>query len=170
MSWMKLLVLALLASSLYTFPASAEHHRDHAIVHLDNACEQLGFVEISLNRWEVSVDGANPGFFTRMRYALRNALRDCEEVADMLEDGEDLDIIRRRLSQPTESSPTSTVGTLFFALYGIAWTVVDTEDADYDSFHRLLRRLEHGWRNVDLAIWHVNDAIREEIYDDPDFQ
>ncbi len=160
-----LLVVLALAS-----PASAKHHRGHAIVHLENALVQLVSARLSLDRWEDSLANPDAGTFSRTRYNFEAAITDCEEVIVLLQNGEDLDIIRRRLTKPTVASPEATVNSLFFALYEIAFTPVGSDGADYDKLHRVLRRLTHGWRNADMAIWHVTDAIREEVYDDPDFQ
>ncbi len=164
-SFAVLLVVLPLAS-----PALAEHHRGHAIIHLDNSCAQLKATRLALTRFEDSLENPRTGFFSRVRLNLELAIEDCEEVAFLLQDGEDLDVIRRRLTQPTGANPKSTVRALFFALYEVAFTVVGSDGADYDQFHRAIRRLSHGWSHADLAIWHVTDAIREEIYDDPDFQ
>ncbi len=151
-------------------PATAGHHRGHAVVHLDNSCAQLKAARLPLDRFEDSLADPRTGFFSRTRLNLELAIEDCEEVAFLLQDGEDLDIIRRRLTQPTGANPKSTVRALFFALYEVAFTVVGTDGADLDSFHRAIRRLVHGWSHADLATWHVIDAIREETYDDPAFK
>ena len=167
---MKCLLAVLLVAFVWASPASASHHRGHAVVHLENALAQLVSTRLSLERWEDSLANPDPGFFARTRYNFEAAITDCEEVIVLLQDGVDLDIIRRRLTKPTISSPEATVNSLFFSLYEIAFTPVGSDGSDYDQIHRVLRRLTHGWRNVDMAIWHVIDAIREEVYDDPDFQ
>ncbi len=164
-------ILAILLVALaWASPASASHHRGHAVVHLENAIGQLVIARITLDRWENSLANPDPGFFSRTRFNFEAAITDCEEVIVLLQDGADLDIIRRRLTKPTISSPEATVNSLFFALYELAFTVVGTDGADYDMLHRTIRRFDNGWRDVDMAIWHVQDATREEIYGDPAFQ
>ncbi len=163
----------LLALSFISFPAAAEHHRGHAIVHLSNSCNQLEQSVISLDRWEDSLPSPNLNTFKIARGNLARATEAvCIIVPDMLANGEDLDVVRRELTQPNQiERPVSAVIDLFFVLYGIDFTVVDTEGqgADYRNFYRFIARLNDAWKHLDLAIWHVNDAIREEIYEDPDF-
>lgn len=165
-----LIAAVLLAVSVWAAPAAAFHHRGHAVVHLENAIVQLVSARLNLGRWENSLANPDPSFFSSTRFNLEAAIMDCEEAIALLQDGADLDIIRRRLTKPTISSPEATVNSLFFTLYEVAFTVVGTDGANYDQFHRVIRRLTHGWRNVDMAIWHVQDATREEVYNDPAFQ
>ncbi len=159
-----------LLALVWASPASAFHHRGHAVVNLESAIAQLGFARRSLDRWEASLANPDADFFSRVRFNFEAAITDCEEVIVLLEGGGDLDYIRRRLTKPTVASPEAAVNSLFFAMYELAFTVVGTNGADYDSLHRAIRRFDNGWRDVDMAIWHVTDAIREEIYDDPAFQ
>ncbi len=171
---MKILIATLLTIVLTTLPASATHHRAHAIVHLGNACNQLNQSVISLNRWEDSLLSPNLNTFGVARGNLARVTEAaCITVPDMLANGEDLDVVRRELTQPNQiERPVSAVIDLFFVLYGIDFTVVGTEGqgADYRNFYRFVARLNDAWKHTDLTIWHVNDAIREEIYLDPDFQ
>ena len=155
----------LLALSLVSFPAAAEHHRGHAVVHLGNACNQLQQSVISLDRWEDSLLSPNTNTFVIVRSNLARVTGTvCNTAPDMLVSGEDLDAIRRELTQPSQiERPVSAVIDLFFALYGVDFTVVGTEGqgADYNNFYRFVARLNDAWKHLDLAIWHVNDAIRE---------
>ena len=166
---LKTLIILLGLSFMWASPTLAAHHRGHAVVHLDNSCAQLRAARLPLNRFEDSLANPLTGFFSRTHLNLELAIEDCEEVVLLLQDGEDLDVIRRRLNQPTGTNPKSTVRALFFAIYEVAFTVVGSDGADYDMFHRAIRRLSHGWSHADLALWHVIDAIREEVYLDPDF-
>ncbi len=168
---MKLLVVLISIAFIWASPVLAGHHRGHAVDHLDHGCKQLRFARTNLNSWEASLLNPDANFFARTRNNLELTIKECEEVAELLMDtNEDLDVIRRRLNQPTVNPSFSASRTIFFALYEIAFTIVGTQGADYDQFHRLNRRMQQGWADIDLAIWHVVDAIREEIYNDPDFQ
>lgn len=168
---MKRLFAVFLVALMWASPVSASHHRGHAVDHLDHGCKQLRFARANLNNWEASLLNPDPNFFSRTRNNLELTITECEEVADLLLDpSENLDVLRRRLNQPTTNPPISASRTIFFALYEVAFTVVGTQGANYDQFHRLNRRMQQGWADIDLAIWHVIDAIREEVYDDPDFQ
>ena len=164
-------LFSVLVVLLLTSPALAEHHRGHAVVHLDNGCKQLRFARANLDNWEASLQNPDPNFFARTRLNLELTITDCEEVAELLMNPDtDLEVIRRRLTQPTADPSFSASMTVFLALYEIAFTTVGSEGANYDQFHRLNRRMQQGWFDIDLAAWHVIDAIREEIYDDPEFQ
>ncbi len=166
----KLIVLIL--GLLFSMAASADHHRGHASdMHMVSS---LRFLDASLSIAERSRD--NPKTPERAAYHLnkyliyagkyRNRIAAAQEL---LRTGGDLDDIRRLMSAPGFGSERES------ADYGLAATVsilaaAVREGADNRQMSLILTRHSKAAQFFGWAHWHVVDAIREEIYQDPEFQ
>ncbi|GAG41102.1 unnamed protein product, partial [marine sediment metagenome] len=152
--------------------ASAEHHRGHAIAHLDGAINWLdssiGLAALYRDNnadTELQVKRANKYVIYATKY--RNRMSD---ALSLLSSGGDLDEVRRLMNAP------GIPGKRESALWGVTQIVaiintMITEDAP--NLARLKGVLRLQTKSAGLAgyaLWHVNDAIREEIYQDPEFQ
>jgi len=85
----------------------------------------------------------------------------------------DLDEVRSFLNQPKRkegviSDATSALSRISIATSLLARASRAKAEPSYELGHTI-QYLSSGWDHIDRAIWHVNDAIREEVYNDPDF-
>jgi hypothetical protein len=151
------------------YTANAEHHRDHAINILNGSNSTLRLVETQVKQFYASgtysaEDDKN------LRIILRLIVRALDQSSAartiLLDEKGDLDTARRLLSQPKYSgvSFSSTLRGLRVAnLVGIR------PDAPYE-LNQIMRNLTNIQFSLERAMWHTQDAIREEVYQDPKFE
>ena len=163
----------ILAIALFATPASAGHHRVHALDFIDKGCETLVLAQKDLDNWRLHQSDPIDWLIDNVQGHLNFLYEDCEDLQFMLETPNyDLEIIRRRLNQPFRSGARSSI-TFFWAMtYEMGYSIhhrTDISRLGYKSINRFIRTASQAWRWFDLAIWHVTDTIREETYLDPDF-
>ena len=167
---------------LVAIPAHADHHRSHAIDFLLAAADELAIVQQEISRYTNSYEPGDALFYTdaRVHSQLQNIDNALDSIGTQisvalahLADPRDasLDLARRSLTQPTTSGEKSAVMQAWIVIYTNNVIRNNTEPGTSKGSN-MLGVVGHGsvmWRHLDEAVWHVNDAIREEIYDDPVF-
>lgn len=160
-------VLALLALSL---TAHAEHHRGHAIMHMDNS---LRFLDAAMTIAQAARDNTETSALAAQNldkyliYAGKYHNR-IAAAKDVLASGGDLEEARRLVSAPGVEPELES------ADYGLAATVsilavAVREGANDQQMSLILTRHSKAAQFFGWAHWHVIDAIREEVYADPVF-
>ena len=165
--------LLLLAIVLFATPAQAVHHRQHVLDHLDASCQKLILAQKDLWNWERSQSDPDFGLFDRISGHLDNLLIDCHEIPLLLANPDaDLKVIRRRLYQPWGGGGRSSATFYWAMLYETGYSITHRSESTrlgFKGLNRFLRSTALAWRTFDMAIWHIENAILEEIYLDPDF-
>ena len=155
------------------------HHRQHAIQHLRDCASHVhgaqfkfsDFIDVSTNP-NLSLGNSTAPFLNH----LANVSKDLVDLVALLGDETaDLDVIRRRISQPkldtpTDPQPTSTLRDMRLAIYILQNISINEVNEAEDKLAMITRTLSAGWGFLDMAEWHIIDAIREEKYSDPAFQ
>lgn len=166
----KVLLLLLLA-----LPVQAAHHRSHALGFL---LESMEFHAESQHRFAIYLSRqqctgtpaqcAKVIEFTAI-IGLNLDLIDAKqaELHTALEAG-DLETLRALVNQPQQAGQ-SILQHMFRINYPAA-VLLFSGATPITPLQRLLISNTVAWRNMDRVIWHINDAIREEIYVDPAFQ
>ena len=170
---MRALLLLLLLPAL----AGAGHHRGHAIGFLVDASDEIAAAQVQLALFSAQLEVADS---SRDEATLRSFIQQAEvklalaseQLVDSLDnlsepDTDRLKITRRILNAPNDTTPTSMSGNLQAAMQYMAGTA-GAEPAANRGY--AMRALSLAWKLTDRAAWHVDDAIREEIYLDPEFQ
>ena len=156
------------------------HHRQHVIEWLDKASNQLtsgqhAFAEFLLkverpsgmpdSDWELRLQWMREvsSSFVKAQRAIVTVMA---KIGDDTQPVEILDEIRRLVNQPNKEGARSTAYHFFWATRPLAY-LGGLEPAEPLNL-ALIRGIE-AWDYVDRTIWHINDAIREEIYEDPAF-
>ena len=148
-----LLTLLLLLPML----ASADHHRAHAINHLNDANRMLRSTLVHADTLGSS----------KLRIYTQKYINQVDAAIAALHDPDsDLDNIRRFVNHPNTGE---SVANGMSSIRAIAITLV-VDGNNLLAVRLLLSRQNKAWFSVDRAIWHIQDAIREEIYLDPEFQ
>lgn len=154
-----------------SFAAQAGHHRGHAVGFLDQVDLHNGqfqkWVTLYANSCRFSAEDQTSidvlfrysGFLTDGVAAERAILQDPNG---------DLDDVRRRINQPNHERPNSSV-TIVSGLLHRARMLIPSCPAGNAYLRNAIFRITLMWINIDRAAWHVNDAIREEVYKDPEF-
>jgi len=154
------------------------HHRQHAIEFLEESQKRLESARGSLVYY---LDGIvlSEEQQTQFESVLRYIDRGLVQVNKALTEAPcgDLDEIRRFLSQPRMDTGdgvansalivTAVALNTYRKLHGVGDIHPDGNRAV--NFDNGMRAIKVAWTNLDLAVWHIVDAIREEIYQDPNF-
>ena len=160
------MILLLIASVV-----QAEHHRGHAVTHMDDS---LRFLDAALVIAENNRD--DPATPEQASYHLNKYLiyagkyrNRIEAARELLLTGGNLEDIRRLVSAPGFGAEKES------ADYGIAITVsilavAVREGGNSFQMSMILTRHSKADQFLGWAHWHVIDAVREEIYQDPEFQ
>ncbi len=164
-----LIIAALL---LFSVAANAGHHRVHALGFIEGMKFNINQME---NKLTIYANGgcvfneADQGSIDVLfRYAL--FLEDNLVVlSGILEDPSgDLDAARRLLHQPDHVGGSASK--LIVGLTHRARMLMLACPASNNQLQGVVQRLSLLWEGLDRVIWHVTDAIREEIYQDPSFE
>ena len=148
------------------------HHRDHALGHINSASNHLEFTQVKYARFLSSTTITNPPDVSHQEFLQRvvAVFDDLVEVSIMLGDpSSNLDKARRKLTRANIAGSQATINHLKYATNWLA-TVAEVEvGGNRAELGGAMRDLSQCWEFVDMAIWHVNDGIREEVYNDPAF-
>jgi len=153
---------------LLPLAANAEHHRDHATAKLDTTVAYL------MQTFDHSPQVFSCAEFTDFQDArarnfhnyLDRAFEDIAEARELLTTGGDLQTARRLLSQPHKKAHKD--GGVPSALQ---WVAQQTRNLRFligpcpenaESLNLMIQKMTLGWQFLDLALWHVNDAIAEQ--------
>lgn len=171
----------LLALLMIPFPVTAQFHRTHIEEFAIEADKRLRSVEYSYDRFDrtfvcqggewvacthtMRVQGGIKGNIEALRrdvdYFLANAY-----LAP-------LDEMRKRVTEPrVEAAGVPSGRRAFSTIYNTSVTLNFTPDmtpGERDYLLGMLRNLAHLWDELEKINWHIQDAIREEIYGDPAF-
>lgn len=152
----------------------AHHHRGHALYFLQRFDAAM---DLALGKYE-RVKRENPHplnpldetqleeihqqilHMQDLAVEIDAALRDCDV---------DLKEVRRMVNQPSNlylGNPHAQTFRMKLAMYQGGLMVTNQLLDDTGSLGDLQRSLAVAWQNTDLVLWHVNDAIKEEIYQD----
>lgn len=162
----KLLLVLLLVAPL----AQAEHHRGHAIKQLEGFILFAGQIDdrargYARNCHLNNADAASVDVILNYSSA---ALNRGTLALNMLYDPlADLDEILLLLNQPADNTtPMSATKRISGVLIRSRMLLPNACQDGLKFIARMQQSIEFSWRFLDRAIWHVNDAIREEVYRD----
>jgi hypothetical protein len=179
-------------------PALAEHHRGHALAYLEQIQYRIDIIKDystafaksttkTTHEWQLTVDadgnasgvfiGNMNGIEQRVQQAIEtingNFSPMCYQLGFTPE--QDLQCARRLINQPNNHiGIRSALQFSTSAMYGISIFTLWSEDCEPQycghTLSILTSALNTIWSDTQQALWHINDAIREEVYNDPDFQ
>jgi hypothetical protein len=172
-----LAALIVLIGCTAPYPAEAEHHRGHAVGFLTNSIVQFELAQDHMtayaNSGEVFTSSEQRSIDVFFTYTSR-ALTSIDNAIALLEDVDngDLDEVRRILNEPGmgPENPIVSVSVRFSGGLARVRMLLTTHPEADNELRKTIQRLTLAWAQVDRAIWHTNDAIREEVYNDPLFQ
>lgn len=156
--------------------ASAEHHRGHALMHLDSAQSKLDKVTNHLNAMPICANWTADQLVSlgQIHTYLDFADERLEIARAALNDVGNLDALetaRRAMQQPVPapSVESSAVRTALYVETLTARLIPNSCPESTSSLQQIVTQASFVWGFFDFAAWHINDAIREEIYQDPIF-
>lgn len=175
---MRKIVIVLL--TLIPLQVFAEHHRGHAIIRLEDAVEHLQIsldaadtIQTSLCAFDTWPDARQTKWTGTVKNYIQISIDKSENARALLQvPVVDLDFVRRELTHPNNDTPQSVIRRLKVVLInlGTIQQGMFTEDPDCVTYFRTVRmKVIKAWELIDQAVWHVHDAVREEIYGDPEF-
>lgn len=172
--------LLLLAVSLN---AGAEHHRGHVVASLEKV--SAGIVAVSTKvaafNAQTSISHLSQAQQDQVTGSIAIVISRCDtiqsDIVDMLVLLNDaslpvdaLNDVRDIINSPNTSS-ASTLREFNTIMLNLQVLIVNYDELEpVTLLGGAMYYLNHAWKDTDFAAWHVNDAIREEIYNDPDFQ
>ena len=147
------------------------HHRKHAAEFLSKAGDAAARAGRSLNVFARKIDLSNQinaNYLSSAQTSILMFLKLAIDTAAQIHIVEPagLDTIRRLVNRPNLDDPPSLLSWLQDATY-LTGQLTKTQSGN--ELADAIRDISHAWEFVDLASWHVIDAIREEIYNDPIF-
>lgn len=159
---------------LFLIPAAsyASHHRGHAIGFADQVVLHLNQMDKQLaafvNAGCQFDDANNVDIDVLFRYSgfIKDAIQSAKAVLE--NPVGDLDVARRILNRPNSDLPYAVVTRLRGMNIRARNLVGSCPNADI-RLRAVFQRITLAWEAADGTIWHINDAIREEIYQDPVF-
>ena len=166
---MKKLLFALVCLCLSGL-ASAEHHRGHAVEILNGNDNTLRLVvqQVTDFRAAGSYSAEDDQSMNIIIRFLNYVIDDGEDTRALLLDLEgDLDEARGIVSQPLYSGIS-----ISSRMRGIRLRVSDlvgVNPALNYELNQIMRNLTNVQFGFERVMWHIQDAIREEVYNDPDF-
>jgi hypothetical protein len=163
---MKKFVLVLLFLPML---AMAEHHRGHALDNIEPMYVHFTQLQKHLNIFQISctLDADAQASVDVIFLYTDKMVSDLGNAENAINAGL-LDDARRVLTQPNNDGALS-VAVRMTGIVQRARMLIDTCPEHNDSIARVLARMSWAWSLLDKAIWHVHDAVREEIYFDPEF-
>lgn len=179
---MKKLFLLLLFLPMFAF---GEHHRGHAQTHIAEALDKFHAVNRSIEKFldACSTEGwtqKNLDSISVIENYAQLAFNNATTASEMLDDPNiDLDEVRKMLNAPNNGPNDFDDGARRLSVADRIVTVIvmakgldNRLKAESYECERSIDFTIHGskgWQAIDNAIWHVQDAIREEVYFDPEF-
>ena len=158
-------ILALLILAL---PASAEHHRGHALAFLEEAAAANDLAYERVQQAEETVYcgmGACAqalGRLATVRTLVESLAGVLEGIREELEEG-DLDVARRLTNQPhTNVTPLSGLRRTQLIDYRLAQALKSNLEP-HGVVAQIVTANGLTWRSLDRVLWHVNDARDEEL-------
>lgn len=149
----------------------ADHHRGHSVLHIDEAIlridQSISFARSYRDHPRVS----SAGFFHANKYLIyAGKYRDSLISARVLltSDG-DLDDVRRLLNSPGSNTDVESVLWGYGSIEAILANLVNDDAHSTLSIRKMLSLHSKSVQAANHALWHINDAIREEVYGDRDF-
>lgn len=191
------LLKGLVLLMVFSAPAYAEHHRQHALGFLADIEQRAQIILAHAQNFAAAVPaGTHPqqltyengeigglfpanisGIVDRVIRA-QNALNGyfdplCHQLPAPSNENV-LDCARRLINQPNQAvGVRSALQFVHGAQYGITvftqWDDYEGQWPSDDNLSIMNGQLAEIWGDLDEALWHINDAIREEIYLDEDF-
>ncbi len=170
----KLLALILFLPML----ANAQHHRLQAIDALEIAKIRFLLVPNQIVRFETCCDPLTASQLKqaeRLFHYVDIGVKNLQSAIDILNDPSgDLNVARRFINDP--KVPGNNKGSMSGTLYALQSNMQKLMNmGPYDAERTKIAvsmdaQMRIAWRFRDGGLWHINDAIREEVYNDPDFQ
>lgn len=166
---MKKIVLLL----IFVMPAAfAEHHRGHALDRLSLAASELETARDAFERYAEAtvftpIEQKNADSVLRYIKVALFTINDAELVLSCM--CGDLDEARRLTNQPSGEGALSALRRVFFIPFLANETISPLHPQALDDYRDFTQSTVRAWNFLDEAAWHVNDAIREEIYKDEAF-
>lgn len=168
--------------------ANAGHHRGHAIGYLEIALghesDDNKNVNHFFNHFIKNIDFTDENLEHSLKtvgyleQSLTEMPKKMNEAIFLLQSGtaDDLFIVRRLINRARRGGPYQHRALLYHAFKQIFWLdqlagfiVIDPPPGNLWAFSYTLNLMTKVWENLDLALWHVNDAIKEDFYEDPAF-
>ena len=155
------------------------HHRQHAIDFLDVVSDKIAETQIALGVFSSQLDVTNLSineqtareFIRQATIALANSGKLIVDAVSKLHDPDPavLEEVRALLNNPREQSSYDDRSLLYWCHYAILFFAGLIGGDPEKPINDALRSINDAWRDTDFALWHINDAIREEVYNDQDF-
>ena len=148
------------------------HHRDHALAHIATASNHLENAQNLLATYVASAgsSGDPHGFHQTFQRNLAGAWDDLVDVAILLGDpAKSLDLARRKLTRPAIAGSPATINHMKYMVNFLSQITESATDGDRMALMDCMRNVSQSWEFVNMATWHINDGIREEIYNDSAF-
>jgi hypothetical protein len=154
------------------------HHRGHAVGFL---VEASGLLKGAQERWADYMRSADvpdtEEFHLHRRWTAYYFSQTGQAIVEALvglraQEAARLDDVRRILNQPQPDEPRAATREIVRAVTHMAALLALTskEPGKMHDERKLGDTQAHAsrcWESLDRAIWHVNDAIREELFNDP---
>ena len=156
------------------------HHRQMAVEFLDTVGDELAQAEKDLSAFLKNYDPSLPQHVgalaeANVKFNVDSALFHMANAWSLIVDilarlpsvaATELDSIRRLIHSPRDEAPES----LLLELAIVQSYAVRVAGAEPSPNTRVfMDKIQAAWRGVDFAEWHIIDAIREEVYSDPNF-
>ncbi len=166
---MKKLLLILL---FFPLLAGADHHRSHALEFLNHTKNAYLRSQFAMERFS---DGGE--FTAKQQKSINSIFAYISAIQGQVKRSDtyiacycyDLDAVRRIINQPRPFGPPSALSRASTVIVHMTLLMGSRPDKNKD-LAKAIQDARFGWGNLDLAAWHITDAIREEVYNDPDFQ
>ena len=168
---------------LFPMLASAEHHRGHAIGHAEAVKIHLNAVASMLAQFKACCSPLTEDQQAKadhLDHYIVAQNRRFDSVLTQLEDtltpASQLEAIRRQLNDPNmPANNSASASATWYAMQSSAHRLIQAAPNGYGTdrmlyLYILEQHLTNGWKRSDATLWHINDAIREEIYLNPEFQ
>lgn len=158
------------------------HHRQHTIGFLLSLAQEAtnltsgftSFFSEEVTRPEDMDDATWNSVVNAYKHVQHETVRMINTVAiiiEMLQSPENdlkiLDDVRAMLHSPQPQTANTLAADIFTInfYYEVFQTTLSLPASGGDRRGKIRRM----WESIDAAIWHINDAIREEVYNDPAF-
>lgn len=156
---------------LFALQADASHHRKHAADRMDFASNRyVRHIITSTNRYRsvCELDEVSERNISVVEGYSEKLLVYLPQWRKRLLDNGNLDDVRRAMSQPAIGGGQSILAILAATIQH-AKRQIGYCPAGSQHLQNIITRAVSAWGLLDQAAWHIGDAIREEIYQDPAF-
>lgn len=169
-NWMRLFILLLLPGIVF-----ANHHRGHAIGFTYNVDLHNAELIKRFDKYVSAVDDAGCALSNTDLQSIEVIYRYSGFIADnmvlvrrLLENDGSLDDARRIVTRPNGDPPNSS-DTLMEGLVNRSRMLMPSCPEANVWLAQSQQRLALMWTNIDRVNWHIQDAVREEVYLDQSF-